>query len=107
MTLEASKIMAATTENTFHPVQKPQKIVEKPKKSGGNLKNHLETNREIIPIFKISEIYLKSRYSDFPKIIRFFLSGRLKDKFSVFAGIVRVENQKESAMVAENAFRRV
>jgi hypothetical protein len=36
---EASKIRAAAIENTSHPAQKPQKIVEKPKKSGGNLKN--------------------------------------------------------------------
>lgn len=36
---DASKTSAATTEKTSHPVQKPQKIVEKPKKSGGNLKD--------------------------------------------------------------------
>ncbi len=57
---EASKISAATIEKTSQPVQKPQKIVEKPKKSGGNLKNHLEINREIIPIFKISEMKFAS-----------------------------------------------
>lgn len=56
MILEASKIMAATIEKTSQPVQKPQKIVEKPMKSGGNLKNHLETNRGIILILKISEM---------------------------------------------------
>lgn len=61
MTLEASKISAAAIEKSSQPVQKPQKIVEKPKKSGGNLKNTSKQNREIIPIFKISE--MKSVYS--------------------------------------------
>jgi len=53
MILEASKTSAAAIEKSSQPVQKPQKIVEKPKKSGGNLKNHLEINRGIILIFKI------------------------------------------------------
>ena len=43
MRLCASKITAATIEKTSQPAQKPQKIVEKPMKSGGNLKNHLKT----------------------------------------------------------------
>ena len=39
MRFEASKTTDAAIEKTSQPVQKPQKIVEKPKKSGGNLKS--------------------------------------------------------------------
>ena len=48
MMTEDSKISAATIEKTSHPVQKPQKTVDKPMKSGGNRKKHLKKNLAII-----------------------------------------------------------
>ena len=53
MMFEASKTTAAAIEKASQPVQKPQKIVEKPKKSGGNLKNHLKTKLSDYSDFEI------------------------------------------------------
>ena len=48
MKSEDSKISAAAIEKASQPVQKPQKTVEKPMKSGGNRKKHLTKNPVII-----------------------------------------------------------